>query len=465
MKNKIIAFTLAVLGVAVIGVTQLPAKAAVDSTRDCDKFAVVYCGTMTPGEARNKYGQKDHAKIFQAMGISRADLNGSFKNGVVHQDGRVVVNGKTVATGAMTAARHLGGTPIAGTNAGKVPVSKMGSAQTAMVKFDKNGRFLFAIMKPCGNPVTATPPKPEPKPKAECKSLVEEKISDNRRRYTANATLKNGAKVKSYTFVATKNGKQVDKKVVTSSKKTATYNLTTSGPGKYKVKVTIQTTVGAKTGNQCSKSFTVPTPPVPPTPKQPGVVVEKYVDTDKKYKRVGVNIEYDYQIRVINTGKVVLKNVKVSDTPDQGVSLLSVAPNVGTISDNTWTYTIATLGIGETLTYTLTAKVPEYLAGKLVNTVCVDAPEVPGGPDDCDDAEVDVPPVPGKIEVCELETRKVISINEADFDSTKHSRDLSDCEAPEELPQTGPIETIFQIIGAMSLASASAYYAVSRRAV
>lgn len=457
MKVKIVAFALAVFGLATIGITQVPAKAAIDSDRDCDKYAVVYCGTMSPEEARSKYNQKDHAKVFQAMGISRADLNGTFRSGVVYEDGRVVVNGKTVATGARMAARHLGGTPISGTTASKVSVSKMGSAQTAMVKFDQNGRFLFAIMKPCGNPVTATPTKPQPKPVAECKSLVEQKISNTRRKYQATASVAHGATIKSYTFVTTKNGKQIDSKTVNKSSNTADYTLDAAEAGRYTVKVTVQTSVGARTGAQCTKSFTVT------QPDQPGVAIEKYVNTNQKYQRVGVNVEYTYLIKVLNTGDVALKNVQVSDTPDQGITLLSTSPNVGEIKNNTWTYTIPSLAIGQTLTYTITAKVPAYLAGKLTNTVCVDANEVPGSPDDCDDADVDVPPAPGKIEVCELSTYKTITINENDFDASKHSKNPEDCKTPEALPETGPIETAMQIMGAMSLVGATAYYVASRK--
>lgn len=460
MRGKLIAFALAVLGVATIGVTQLPAYAAVDNTRDCDQYAVVYCGTMSLQEARNKYNQKDHAKIFQSMGISLSDLNGTFKEGVVYQDGRVVVGGKTVATGAVMAARGLGGSQIAGTGAQKVSVRAMGSAQTALVKFDQNGRFLFAIMKPCGNPVTATPPPVEepPKPSAECKILSQQKLSDTRRRYEAVATLKNGAKVRSYTFIATKDGTQVDKKTVSSTKTSANYVFTADGPGDYKIAVTINTTEGKKSGAQCTKSFTVA------EADRPGVAVEKYVgENEQKYQRVGVNVEYTYQIRVINTGDVDLKNSVVTDTPDKGVTLLSVSPSVGTIADNTWTHSIKNLAVGQTKTFTLSAKVPEYLAGKLPNTVCVDAPEVPGNPDDCDDAEVDVPPTPGKIEVCELSTFNIITIEESAFDSSKHSKDVSDCDTPEELPETGPVETMIQLVGAMSLVGSSAYYIASRR--
>jgi uncharacterized repeat protein (TIGR01451 family) len=41
-----------------------------------------------------------------------------------------------------------------------------------------------------------------------------------------------------------------------------------------------------------------------------------------------------------------------------------------------------------------------------------------------------VPPAPVKIQVCDLATKNVITINESDFDASKHSRDLSKCDTP-----------------------------------
>lgn len=473
MKGKFLAFLLALFGVATLGVVQLQANAAVDTSRDCDRFAVVRCGMMSTSEMRVEYDtnngspangtttrQSDIQRIFSAMGISRSELNGTFHSGIVYQDGTVKVGGKTVATGAMMAARGLGGSPISGTNANKISVSHMGSAQTAFVKFDSNGRFKFAVMKPCGNPVTATPPKPQPQPAALCKNLAITKIERTKFRFDARAETKNGAKVRSYQFVVSRGSQQIAKKTITTSKLSASYTYTAQQPGTYTVRVNVNTSVGQKSGANCVKQFTVAQPP---TPKTPGVDIEKFVE-NIKYKRVGINVEYDYQINVINTGDVDLKNVVVTDTPDQGITLVSAS--AGTVEDNTWTYTIPELKIGETMEFTLTAKVPTYLAGILTNTVCVDAPEVPGNPDDCDKADVDVPKQPGKIEVCELATNKIITIDEEDYNPELHSFDLSDCdEAPvvEELPKTGPTETALSLMGAMSLAGSSAYYLASRR--
>ena len=77
--------------------------------------------------------------------------------------------------------------------------------------------------------------------------------------------------------------------------------------------------------------------------------------------------------------------------------------------------------------------------------------------------------VPGKITVCELATKKVIQIDENKFDSSKHSKNMKDCETtpvvPTELPQTGPAETILSIFGLGSLIAATSYYVASRRAL
>ena len=83
--------------------------------------------------------------------------------------------------------------------------------------------------------------------------------------------------------------------------------------------------------------------------------------------------------------------------------------------------------------------------------------------DDCKE----VPPV--KIEVCELATKTIVTINESDFDASKHSKDLSKCEetpvTPPELPQTGTGENIVAILGLGALIASIGYYAASRRAL
>lgn len=81
----------------------------------------------------------------------------------------------------------------------------------------------------------------------------------------------------------------------------------------------------------------------------------------------------------------------------------------------------------------------------------------------------EVPKLPDNITVCELSTKKIITIEEIMFDATKHSKNLADCSdtptPPEELPQTGLGENIVAITGLGALIASAAYYIASRRAL
>ena len=181
------------------------ASAVVDNSPDCDDVAIIRCGAFDMDTMRQKASQDDVPKIFNHLGVSQNDLKGQFVNGIVWRDGRVTVDGKVVATNAMTAGRNFGGTPIEGTNAGVYPTSKfVTEGQTAFVKMKSDGTFDFAVIKACGNPVKATPKQPEqpeqPKPTYECVSLTAEKIDTNKYKFIAQANTTGGAKIEKYEF-------------------------------------------------------------------------------------------------------------------------------------------------------------------------------------------------------------------------------------------------------------------------
>lgn len=471
MKGKLIGFAVALLAVATIGVVQLNSQ-ALDNGRDKNKYAVVYNGTHTEQEARNAYNKGDNAAIFRHFGISKNEING-MKQGVVYRDGTVKVGGRVVARNAQTAIRHYSGGNIPGSSTAKrVSVSRMADDQTALVKFDQNGKFMFAIMKPCGNPVTGTPTPPPAKPSAACKNLTVTKLERTERaefRLDATATVKHGAKVRGYIFQVLKDGKVIDTKRIDSAKLKESYTYSQQEAGTYQAKVTIRTSEGKQSGGNCIKSFTVEKKETPP-PKTPGIKITKLVE-GATYTRVNVGVEYTYQIAVTNTGNIDLKSAAITDTPEQGVTLISA--DHGTVSNNTWTYTIPALKQGETLNFNLKAKVPEYQAGRITNTVCVDTPDIPGSPDDCDKADVEVPK-PEKVTVCNPDTGETITVNKEDEDQYAPVGS-SECEkketpvtpttpktpAPKELPKTGPGEAAMQLIGLISLVGASAYYLTS----
>lgn len=84
--------------------------------------------------------------------------------------------------------------------------------------------------------------------------------------------------------------------------------------------------------------------------------------------------------------------------------------------------------------------------------------------DDCKDK-----PSPEKMKVCVIATKQIETINKSDFDASKYTTDFSKCEetpvVPPELPQTGAGENIVAVVGLGAMIASAAYYIASRRAL
>ena len=227
----------------------------------------------------------------------------------------------------------------------------------------------------------------KPEPVARCEQLTFSRISRTDFKLQAKAFVDNGAKVRGYNFTVTDANKNVvlSKDIASTESQASSDRLTIPTQGSYTARVTVKTSEGDKTNGNCVATFTIA------APTTPDVSIDKKVD-GVETKAVNVEQEFTYQLVVTNTGEVNLKNTAVTDTPPNGVTLLSA--NVGAIRNNTWQYTVPALKIGESTTITIKAIVKSYVAGNLVNNACVNAPEVnPGQPtttDDCDDATVTV---------------------------------------------------------------------------
>jgi uncharacterized repeat protein (TIGR01451 family)/LPXTG-motif cell wall-anchored protein len=192
----------------------------------------------------------------------------------------------------------------------------------------------------------------------------------------------------------------------------------------------------------------------------------------------------EYRIEYKNTGSISHKNVVVKDTLPADVSYVPGSttlkntnnPSGKTISDNLTTsgVNIGDYAAGGNAFVKFKAKV----AGKAdlkcgVNTL-VNKATVQVGNNTKDDTASTTVPVecePGKLTVCELSTKKIITIDVKDFDTAKHTTDLTKCEdtpppvTPPELPKTGMTENIVAIVGLGALIAAIAYYVASRRAL
>lgn len=124
--------------------------------------------------------------------------------------------------------------------------------------------------------------------------------------------------------------------------------------------------------------------------RNPKVVIEKKVSKQV----IPVTGEFVYTLEVTNTGDVALNNVKVTDPAPEGVNFISSTPPAGAtvnVSATNFDATIAKLAVGQKVTFQINAKVIKEVVGKIVNTACVDAPEIPGDKDDCDSVEIEVP--------------------------------------------------------------------------
>jgi hypothetical protein len=151
---------------------------SINSARNCDANAVIYCGAGTVDELIGKYRGGDGRNtatsihnIYSYFGISSAAINGMNSPSVNVEAGSVTSSGdvygsnnQLVATNALTGGREY--------RAGSKQVSSGGtsfytrpprvsfvSSQLSAFVVMKNGQFVFAILASCGNPVIATPVK------------------------------------------------------------------------------------------------------------------------------------------------------------------------------------------------------------------------------------------------------------------------------------------------------------------
>lgn len=192
-----------------------------------------------------------------------------------------------------------------------------------------------------------------------------------------------------------------------------------------------------------------------------------------------------YRITVVNPAAPAekqyndLTKIKVTDTLPTGVTLSSGS------KDKDFGSTVVvpqrTIGSGiKSVSYDFTVKVGNIIKdGTLIcntatftgNSIVNDAPRS-GSDKAC--VKVNIPPAPDKIKVCELSTKKIISIYPEKFDSDRHSKDLSLCpkkpgtpvtpvtptlpETPAELPKTGPnalLSLALPVLGGLTYGAAA----------
>lgn len=142
-------------------------------------------------------------------------------------------------------------------------------------------------------------------------------------------------------------------------------------------------------------------------------------------------------------------------------------------------YTFVTTGNGTTETRTINATsltaahvYRQSKPGTYTSKVTVNTSVGPKSVAACTTKVTVTPVTPGDIEVCELATKKFITIKENQFDPAKHSKDPAMCaatpvtpptpETPQALPNTG-VGAVFAVFTGVTSLSSAAYYVISRR--
>jgi hypothetical protein len=270
-KKVFAAFAGMIVAVGAVVALNATGTQAISSYRNCNADAIIKCGAITETELLQDYDNNvgDVKHVYSHYGISRSDIAGTtsqIKHGTVYQNGNVVVEGKTVATGAYSVSRvkyTSAGEPrtvtINGTTYYEGPSMAIFLQPVDAFVMFRNGQFYRAVLSACGNPLMATPVKPPVQPVYSCDSLKATKITRTEFKFTSAATAKNGAEIVNYTYDFGDGKKQTTG---------ASVNHTYAKPGNYTVTVTVNVKVNGVikpvTGAQCKVTIKVEAVPVKP---------------------------------------------------------------------------------------------------------------------------------------------------------------------------------------------------------
>lgn len=442
--------------------------AGIDTTRDCDETAIIHCGVMTLSELKTKYAANeagDLPAIYKYFGVTNFD---GFVDGVVWRDGRVTVGDKTVATGAMTAARNMPGGDIPGSTANVInpnvwPAEYI-SAKPAFVKM-VNGQFAYAVLKTCGNPVKANP---TPKPAAACKAVTVAQISRTEFEFTGTATASDGATISGYVFTVKNSAGAVVKTVTVNSTALSAKSgkVTLPEAGNYSVTLTVKTSLGDKTHADCVKNFTVSPAPVTPVAACVSLgrtAISRTESTLTANASTSGTATISSYVFTVKNGETVAKTLTVTTTEKTATTeKFELAPGTYTAS------VVVKTSLGDRTdakcNVTFTIAKPDQVevcnpeTGK---NMIVDKGEEgkykPVGDVAC-----------SKVKVCDETTKEIIEVPYKDKDNYKPVDDAA-CKEEQvqgvttEIPSTGPADFLVGGAGLSSLAAAGYYFRDSRR--
>jgi hypothetical protein len=155
-----------------------PVVSASNQPKDCDSNAVMWCGAYSTSTLLDKINQGDghntaanlqHIYYNEGHGITEAEIKQAV-DGVLYRNGDIVVNGVKVATGGRGFGRikmHDSDVRVGSLWLRADTNFAAGVTQLDAFVYMPDGKFQWAIMKPCGNIVIAdavVKPSPTVKP-------------------------------------------------------------------------------------------------------------------------------------------------------------------------------------------------------------------------------------------------------------------------------------------------------------
>jgi len=452
---------------AVISIVYATTSSAT-TPQDCSSNAVIKCGISSADDFKAKYNASPELQaLYGHLGWSQNTINSAtMVTGFAYTDGTIKVDGKTVATNAMSIGRNVdSGSGCAGT-----PISVAGhtyyqgttecrfgsDGQQMLVMLDTSGQFIGAINVSCGNPTFATP---VPVPVHTCDLLTAKQITRDQFQFTATATAKNGATIKSYDFDFG-DGK-------TASATNNSVNHTYSQAGTYTAKVTTTFIVDNKsvseTSDKCMIKITVAPTPVFTCEnlKTNQLSRTEFAFTTTASAQNGAQVtSYDYDFGDGETASVQSNSTTnlINHTYDQP----------GNYQINT---TVHFTADGKNTSNDCTAKVMVLALTEACNTETHKIEKVTKGQENTPPFTTDVAQCQ-KIQVCDTTATppEVISIFPSEMQSGFKDVNAVECHPKPitppvvpQLPKTGIADGLASAIGLSSLSAATYYYLASRR--
>jgi hypothetical protein len=208
---------------AVVGLFALSTVAVQKvSAADCDSNAIIYCGFTSPGDFIGKIQANDSGnshqdlqavyahEFFGGQSLSASQYSNFSAHavaGTAYKDGRIVVNGQTVANGVSSIGREASYQgagyqtyTVGSTNYyGNTNAQAFGSDNLPVyVLFDAQGNMQFAVLQACGNPIFGPPVRSS----ASCQTLQKSAVSGelNTYNFTATAAQSGNASITKYVY-------------------------------------------------------------------------------------------------------------------------------------------------------------------------------------------------------------------------------------------------------------------------